>query len=185
MLVKKSVENGDFAGCDVNDKCFVDVLQFADNTLLVGDGSWNHLWAIKVVLRAFELVSGLDINFNKNKLIGVNIISHFLDIATNFLACRLESKEFNFLGIKVGINPRRADAWRPLVESVRKRLNTWKSRFNFGGRMTLLKSVLGSLPIFTLSICKAPKKVICEINKIQSNFLWGGVKDKRSIHWVC
>lgn len=77
LLVKKAVESGDFMGCDVKGKCFVDVLQFADDTLLMGDGIWNYLRAIKVVLRAFELVSGLRINFNKSKLIGVNINPHF------------------------------------------------------------------------------------------------------------
>ncbi|XP_058726223.1 uncharacterized protein LOC131597549 [Vicia villosa] len=30
----------------------------------------------------------------------------------------------------------------------------------------------------------APKKIIKDIIKIQSNFLWGGVEDKRNIHWA-
>lgn len=46
LLVNKVVENKDFVGCNVKGKCFVDVLQFADDTLLVGDGSWKHLWVI-------------------------------------------------------------------------------------------------------------------------------------------
>lgn len=46
-------------------------------------------------------------------------------------------------------------------------------RLSFGGRITLLKSVLSSLAIFTLSFYKALKKIILEINKKQRNFLWG------------
>ncbi|XP_058725633.1 uncharacterized protein LOC131596916 [Vicia villosa] len=139
FLVNKAVESGDFVGCYMKGKCFADVLQFADDTLLVGNKSWKHLWAIKSVLRGFELVSGLGINFNKSKLVGININSHFLEVATAFLCCRTESNEFSFLG---------------------------------------------SLPIFTLSFYKAPKKIIREINKIQSNFLWGSVEEKRIIHWM-
>lgn len=56
---------------------------------------------------------------------------------------------------------------------------------SFDGRITLLKSVLGSLAIFTLSFYKAPKKIIKEITKIQSNFLWGGPYSRKIIHWVC
>ncbi|XP_058765925.1 uncharacterized protein LOC131639447 [Vicia villosa] len=142
-LVGRAVDNGDFVGFNVNGKCFVDILQFSDDTLLIGYGSWNHLWAIK------------------------------------------EEKEFKFLGILVGKNPRRISSWKPLLDNVRRRLNSWKGRWlSFGGRITLLKSVLISLAIFTLSFYKAPKKIISEINKMQSNFLWGGTEEKRKMHWV-
>ncbi|XP_058721855.1 uncharacterized protein LOC131593384 [Vicia villosa] len=162
-MVDKAVQNGDFVGCDVKGGCFVDILQFADDTLLVGDGSWKHLWAIKAVLRGFEMVSGLGINFNKSKLIGVNINSRFLDVATSFLSCKREDKEFSFLGILIGSNPRRAKFWSPLVDNIRRRLSSWKGKWlSFGGRLTLLKSVLGSLPIFTFSFYLAPKKEWCD-----------------------
>ncbi|XP_058746295.1 uncharacterized protein LOC131619188 [Vicia villosa] len=188
VMVNKAVENGDFIGCNVKGKCFVDVLQFADDTILVGDGSWKHLWAIKAVLRGFEMVSGLGINFNKSKLIGININPFFLNVATTFLSCKREEKDFSFLGIRVGSNPRRVKFWSPLVDKLRRRLSTWKGRWlSFGGRIILLKSVLGSLPIFTFSFYLAPKKVIQEINKIQSNFLFGGgggAAEKKSVHWV-
>ncbi|XP_058741454.1 uncharacterized protein LOC131613833 [Vicia villosa] len=158
-MVNKAVENGDFIGCNVKGKCFVDVLQFADDTLLVGDGSWKHLWVIKEVLRGFKILSGLSINYNKSKLIGININSRFLDVVTSSISCKREEKEFSFLGICIGSNPIRIKFWSPLVENIRKRFRTWKGRWlSFGGRITLLKSVLGSLPIFTLSFYLAPKK---------------------------
>lgn len=46
-LVNKAVENGDYAGFSMKGKSFIDVLQLADDSLMVGDGSWTHLWAIK------------------------------------------------------------------------------------------------------------------------------------------
>ncbi|XP_058765712.1 uncharacterized protein LOC131639232 [Vicia villosa] len=184
-LVGKTVENGDFVGFNVNGTCEIDILQFADDTLLIGDGGWNHLWAMKAVLKGFEKVSGLKINFHKSKLICININPHVVEVATNFLSCRSEEKEFKFLGIKVGINPRRISSWKPLLDNVRKKLNSWKGRWlSFGGRITLLKSVLSSMAIFTLSFFKAPKKVIEELNKMQSNFLWGGSEGNWKTHWV-
>lgn len=56
----------------------------------MGDGSWNHIWDIKLVLKAFEMISGLSINYHKSKLIGINISDNFLEVATNFLGCRRE-----------------------------------------------------------------------------------------------
>ncbi|XP_058746531.1 uncharacterized protein LOC131619458 [Vicia villosa] len=119
-LVKKAVENGDFKSFDINRVCSIDILQFADDTLLVGDGSWNNICAIKSVLMAFEIVSGLGINHHKRKLIGVNINSNFLDLASHFLSCRLEEKKFTFLGIQIGANPRRIATWRSLVIKLKK-----------------------------------------------------------------
>ncbi|XP_058726122.1 uncharacterized protein LOC131597440 [Vicia villosa] len=46
-LINRAVENGIYAGSSVYGKCFIDVIQFADDTLMAGDGSWNHLWTIK------------------------------------------------------------------------------------------------------------------------------------------
>ncbi|XP_058746485.1 uncharacterized protein LOC131619403 [Vicia villosa] len=40
------------------------------------------------------------------------------------------------------------------------------------------------MAIFTLSFYKAPKKVIEELNKLQSNFLWGGSEGNWKTHWV-
>ncbi|XP_058784312.1 uncharacterized protein LOC131659088 [Vicia villosa] len=184
-LVGRTVENGDFVGINMNGRCFIDMLQFTNDTLLIGDGSWKHLWAIKAALRGFEMVSGLGINYHKSKLIGIIINPHFMGVATNFLTCRTEDKEFKFLVIFIGTNPTRISSWKPLLDNVRRRLNSWKGRWlNFGGRITLLKSVLSSLAIFTLSFYKAPKKVIAELNKLKSNFLRGGSEEKRKVHWV-
>lgn len=128
LLVNKTVENGDFVGCNVNGKCFMDVLQFVDDTLLVGNESWNHLWVIKSVLRGFELVSGLGINFHMSKLVGININSHFYEVATSFLSCSTKSKEFSFLGIRIGSNLRIIHMRILLVDKIRKRLCSWNGR---------------------------------------------------------
>ncbi|XP_058768582.1 uncharacterized protein LOC131642338 [Vicia villosa] len=185
VLVNIAVENGDFAGFSCKGGTFIDVLQFADDMILVGNGSWSHLWAIKSVLRAFELIPGLGINFHKSKLIRINISNNFMEVATNFLGCRREGKKFTFLGISICSNPRRISTWVSLVRKIKKRLASWKGWFlSFGGRLTILKSVSGSLAIFMLSFYKAPKKVIKDIVKIQSNLLWGGSEEKRCIHWA-
>ncbi|XP_058733006.1 uncharacterized mitochondrial protein AtMg01250-like [Vicia villosa] len=47
-LINRAVANGDYAGFVIKDRCFLDVLQFADDTLMIGDGSWAHLWAISL-----------------------------------------------------------------------------------------------------------------------------------------
>lgn len=169
----------------VNDNSRYSLVQFADDTILIGKPSWNNLWGLKSILRSFELVSGLNVNFFKSKIIGINVSNSFLETASLFLHCRSESIPFKFLGIPVGANARRRGTWNPVIQKVRDRLASWKGRnLSIGGRVTLINSVLNSLPFYFFSFYKAPKVVIKELIRIQRDFLWGAKEDSRGIYWV-
>ncbi|GAU51106.1 hypothetical protein TSUD_141480 [Trifolium subterraneum] len=118
---------GKFKGFQISDNIQFQILQFADDTILMGEGSWDNIPTIKTILRVFELVSGLKINFVKSKLYGINVDSRILVAGSSFLSCRAESIPFKFLGIPVGANPRRRETWKPVVEAMTKRLSLWKS----------------------------------------------------------
>ncbi|XP_058775530.1 uncharacterized protein LOC131649789 [Vicia villosa] len=183
-LVGKTIEIDEFSGFNVKKRCSVENLQFAADTLLVGEGTWKHVWSLKSILRGFEIVSGLDVNFQKSKLIGINPSPHFLLVATNFLSCRIKEKEFSFLGILIGSNPRRISAWSQLISKLKALLSSWTGRsLNLGGRITLLKHVLCSLSVFH-SFFRALVAICKEIIRIQNTFLWRGTEDRRRIHWI-
>lgn len=42
-LVKKAVQVDDFKGIDVKGRCKVGILQFSDDGLLIGEGSWKQV----------------------------------------------------------------------------------------------------------------------------------------------
>lgn len=61
-----------------------------------------------------------------------------------------------FLGLPVGSDYRRLNFWDPVVNHIKFRLSSWKSKYlSFGGRLVLLKSILTSLPFYALSFFKA------------------------------
>jgi hypothetical protein len=184
-LMSKAVESSLFHGYKVSNNISFHTLQFADDTILVGEGNWSNLWTIKTVMRSFELVSGLKVNFFKSKLYGINLDDNFLGAASSFLHCGVDSIPFRFLGIPVGANPRRKATWCPILESMKKRLCSWNGRnLSIGGRVTLINSVLSSLPLYFFSFYKAPVCVIKEMVSIQRSFLWGGGLDNNKMCWV-
>jgi len=60
-------------------------LQYADDTLCIGEASIENIWTLKALLRGFEMVSGLKVNFHKSCLMGVNVLADFLEMASDFL----------------------------------------------------------------------------------------------------
>jgi hypothetical protein len=184
--MKKAVELGRFKGLTLGrDMVKVSHLQYADDTLCLGEASVENLWTLKAILKGFEMASGLKVNFLKSALVGVNVLPSFLEMATNFLNCRRGYIPFNYLGLKIGANPKREATWDPLLEHLRKRLFTWRNKYiSLGGRIVLINAVLNAIPIFYLSFYKLPMKVWKKIVRIQREFLWGGVKGGKRISWV-
>lgn len=58
-LMKKAVDLNEFRGFSINEEIVFDILQFADDSLILGESSWSNLWSVKAILRGFELVSTL------------------------------------------------------------------------------------------------------------------------------
>ncbi|XP_058751350.1 uncharacterized protein LOC131624426 [Vicia villosa] len=113
---------GGFHGFQFNQQIHFELLQFANDTVMLCDGSLDNLWCVKAVLRGFERVFGLCINFNKSKIYSINIGEDMLTAATNFLPCEIGRLPFLFHGLPIGANHRRKDTWKPIFNKLSRRL---------------------------------------------------------------
>ena len=92
---------------------------------------------------------------------------------------------FKYLGLEVGGNPRKKKFWEPVLNKLKARLNVWKGRFlSMAGKICLIKFVLTSVPLYYLSLFRAPVMVCRSITRIQMRFLWGWGKAKETLSWV-
>ena len=65
--------------------------------------------------------------------------------------------------------------WDGVEECFRRRLAMWKRQYiSKGGRLTLIRSTMSSMPIYLMSLFYLPRKVRLRLEKIQRDFLWGG-----------
>ena len=90
---------------DTNNLLSITHLQFADDTLLIGDRSWANIRALKALLLLFEATSSLKVNFHKSMLFGVNIHDSWLAEAAFVLNCKLGRLPFLYLGLPIGGDP--------------------------------------------------------------------------------
>ncbi|GJZ19751.1 ribonuclease H-like domain-containing protein [Tanacetum coccineum] len=93
--------------------------------------------------KCFEEVFGLRVNYNKSKLYGVGVNEREVMDMASWMGCGVGEFPFTYLGLPIGENMRRVNAWNTVVEKFKKRLANWRAKtMSFGGRLTLVKSVL-------------------------------------------
>ena len=75
--------------------------------------------------------------------------------------------------------------WDNIEERFRKKLVLLKRQYiSKGGRLTLLRSTLSSLPIYYMSLFHLPRRVKLRLEYIQRDFLWGGGSLEKKPHLV-
>lgn len=90
-----------------------------------------------------------------------------------------------YLGVPLtGRVPRKSD-FNYLVEKVRAKLASWKTKqLSLAGRITLAKSVIEAIATYPIMSCHLPINYLDEIQKMQCAFISGGKIGARKLHHV-
>ncbi|XP_028121753.1 uncharacterized protein LOC114318966 [Camellia sinensis] len=167
------------------DRIEVTHLQFADDTIFFSSKEENKVGCLLQVLRIFEIVSGLKVNLSKSSVVGINLNDSYVRRVADMLGCSIESFPIKYLGLPLGGDPRLAPFWEPVLVKIGKCLEGWKrALLSKGGRYILVQSVLGSVPIYFLSIFKIPISIARKIEKLMRDFLWEGCGEGTGFHLV-
>ncbi|KAH1203108.1 putative ribonuclease H protein [Glycine max] len=160
-------------------------IMYADDTVFFGEANMENVRVVKVILRSFEMVSGSKINFAKSQFGAIGQSGDWCTSAAAYLNCDLLQLPFCYLGIPIGVNPRRTAVWDPIIRKFEAKLSKWNQKnISMAGRITLINAVLTALPLFFLSFFRAPSAVINRLSTIQRHFLWGGNREGKKIAWV-
>lgn len=68
---------------------------------------------------------------------------------------------------------KRVASWKTVEEKVNHKLICWKQKsLSIGGRLTLIKSVLNSLPLYSFSIFRATETTLQTLEVFHTKFFW-------------
>uniref|UniRef100_A0A2N9GH27 Reverse transcriptase domain-containing protein n=1 Tax=Fagus sylvatica TaxID=28930 RepID=A0A2N9GH27_FAGSY len=187
-MFRKSEEagliSGFLAGVCGESEVRISHLLFADDTIVFCDAVPEQVLHIRKVLSCFEAVTGLKVNLSKSEMVPVGIVDNMPFLA-NLLCCRIGTLPMMYLGMPMGAPYKGLSVWNSVLEKIERRLAGWQTLYlSKGGRLTLLKSTLSSLPTYFLSLFTIPASVAQRIEKLQRNFLWGGMGDGMKYHLV-
>ncbi|GJY30473.1 RNA-directed DNA polymerase, eukaryota [Tanacetum coccineum] len=172
ISVSRAVNDGVFKG-------------HVDDAIFLGEWSVDNLANLIRMLQCFQLASGLKINVHKSQVLGVGVHPDIVNQGASTFGCTVMHTPFKYLGVTVGDQMSHHSAWRNIIQKVRTRLSKWKVKtLSIGGRLTLLKSVLGAVPLYSMSIYKAPKGVLHELEMIRNSFFNGADSAEKKITWV-
>ena len=127
-LLEKAKQNNLIKGFALENSNFeVTHLRFADDTIMFCDAFLDQVENLKCILKWFELLSGLKINFDKCELIGVCMEASNVALLAQFFGCKVSSLPSKYLGHPLCLGLPKKHLWDSVVEQRDKKLSTWKS----------------------------------------------------------
>lgn len=116
-----------------------------------------------------------------SKNVSHNVASDLARIVGSFLVADLGM----YLGVPLIHSRFSKNTYQYVLYKMNKRLACWKGQhLSLAGKSVLIKSVLSSLPVYSMNIVKLLKSICNKMDKISRNFLWSGPSDQKKIHLV-
>ena len=176
--------SGFSVGNTAGNTVMVSHILFANDTLIFCDANPTQIASLRAILARFEKVSGLRTNLGKSELVPIGVV-HNMNVLVGMLVCRQSFLPLRYLGLLLEARFKELSIWNPILEKMERRLAGWKRLYlSKGGKITLIKSTLFSLPMYFLSLLPLPRKVANRMEKLQRDFLWSGISGESKLHLV-
>ncbi|KAJ9539461.1 hypothetical protein OSB04_032194 [Centaurea solstitialis] len=186
VMVEEAIEKGLFKGLKVgNGEVVLSHLQYADDVMFFGEWEAENIVNLVKLLKCFYAVSGLKVNLNKCNLFGLGVPEVEILGWARVVGCGSGSLPFTYLGLPVGVSMKKVSHWEKVISKFKNKLSSWKVKWlSFGGRLSLVKSVLSSLPLYYFSLFLSPVSVIKSLESLRRMGVGGSEELKRGRTWV-
>ena len=145
---------------------------YADDAAIFISPKKDDVEAVKTVLHAFGSFSGLHINLQKSSVHPISCADIDLDQVLSPFTGSRGSFPCKYLGLQLHIRSLQKIHVQPLIDRIGQRLPKWKGRWlNRAGRLTLVTSVLSSMPTYHLTVFPLAAWAKKKIDKIRRSFL--------------
>nr|GEX67182.1 hypothetical protein [Tanacetum cinerariifolium] len=114
-----------------------------------------------------------------------NPINEEVSHMANIIGCGASKFPFKYLGVPVGCNMNRCVNWNAVIQKFLTKLSSWKARLlSVGGRLSLIKAILGNLPTYFVSIYMMPVSVCSKLESMRNKSFRGVDQNDNKMSWV-
>jgi hypothetical protein len=104
------------------------ILQYADDTILFMEHDLEKAHIMKLLLCAFEYLSGLKNNSHKSEIFCFGEAKEFEDHYKELFGCNSGTFPMRYLGIPIHFRKLSNTDWLKVEERIEKRLSSWKGK---------------------------------------------------------
>nr|GEV41844.1 putative RNA-directed DNA polymerase, eukaryota, reverse transcriptase zinc-binding domain protein [Tanacetum cinerariifolium] len=180
-LTCKAEELGLFKGASVGrDNMSISHLMY--DVIFFEEWSWVNTQNLISMLHCFFLISGLKINVDKSNVLGVGVSDVETSIMARIIGCRVSKLPFKYSGVPVGCNMNCCVNWDMITQIFSSKLSSWKAMFLLvGGRLSLIKAVLGNLPTYFMFIYLMPVSIRSNLESMRNKFFRGADQNENKM----
>ncbi|XP_038979986.1 uncharacterized protein LOC120110122 [Phoenix dactylifera] len=161
-------------------------LLFTDDCLLLARARVSDARVLRRVVADYCMASGQRVNFQKSAVrFSPSTESRVRQEIRGILQIPEQEETLTYLGVPITGRRLRVAECSSLVQRVESRLEGWRAVFlSMMGRLTLIRSVLGSMPVYLMANTVVPKTTLLRIERLLRCFLWGSHGGGRGVHLV-
>ncbi|KAK3205547.1 hypothetical protein Dsin_019593 [Dipteronia sinensis] len=186
-MLSGSVERGELTGL----KCgqtgpVVSHLFFADDSLFFTKATAVECGVIRRIIEDYSKASGQLVNFCKSAVCMSKTISsgEGKRLADIIGVQRVWCHE-RYLGLPSFGGRNKRALFNYIKDRMWERVKGWRGRLlSIGGKEVLIRSVLQSIPAYTMNLFHLPKGLVTKLHRLCSRFWWGSTETSKKMHWA-
>jgi hypothetical protein len=165
------------------------VSMYADDTIIFSKPTVPDASNLKSLLLNFGLVTGLEMNLQKNSITPISCNAINLDDILSNLPVARTAFPLKYLGLPLTPGQHKKLDFQPLMDKAAgKNVNLEWQEPN-SSRQGLPRQIsASSQPVYLLTVINLPKAVLRDLEKIRKRFLWAGDKalmgGKCKVNWT-
>lgn len=188
-MLSNAIQTGQVKGASLTPNgTIIHSLMYADDLMIVGQATPEEARSIFQIIQVFCNQSGQTLSWNKSSILfsSHTPINDTQDILSIF-PVSLMNNTSKHLGHPLILNTKaRNSAYNFIIEKFKTRLSIIKAKtLSHAGRLSLIKSVFASIPVYYMSTILHSKKLLNKLTDIIRKFWWTGNNDEDSKKRIC